>query len=65
MGNWIPNDPTLSPLTWGNEAAVHERFCAAGIAKENIASARETYFFNLPPTIAGCSISPGISTGQR
>jgi ubiquinone/menaquinone biosynthesis C-methylase UbiE len=35
----------VSPMTWGVEANVIERFGAAGIAADKISFARETYFF--------------------
>jgi len=43
-----PPEGFISPVTWGNEATVAERFGAAGIAKENIACVRDTYSFNYP-----------------
>jgi ubiquinone/menaquinone biosynthesis C-methylase UbiE len=42
----------VSPMTWGVEANVIERFTAAGIARERIAFARETYSFNFAGTPA-------------
>jgi ubiquinone/menaquinone biosynthesis C-methylase UbiE len=41
-----PPDGFISPMTWGLEPNVVERFTAAGIAKENISFARDTYTFN-------------------
>src|SRR4051794_5577746 len=38
----------ISPMTWGIEANVIERFGAAGIPKEKITFVRDTYFFNYP-----------------
>jgi hypothetical protein len=38
----------VSPMTWGIEDNVTERFGAAGIAKEKIAFARSTYVFEAP-----------------
>jgi hypothetical protein len=35
----------VSPMTWGVEANVIERFGAAGITADKISFARETYFF--------------------
>jgi hypothetical protein len=35
-------------MTWGVEANVIERFGSAGIPKDKIAFARETYYFNYP-----------------
>jgi hypothetical protein len=37
-------------MTWGIEANVIERFGNAGVAKERITFARETYTFNYPGT---------------
>ena len=36
----------ISPMTWGVEANVIERFAGAGIPKENVAFERDTYRFN-------------------
>jgi alkyl hydroperoxide reductase subunit AhpC/SAM-dependent methyltransferase len=38
----------ISPMTWGVEENVVERFTAAGVPKENISFARDTYTFNFP-----------------
>ena len=38
----------ISPMTWGVENHVLERFAAAGIPKENITFIRDTYTFNFP-----------------
>jgi len=45
-----PPEGFISPVTWGIENNVTERFGGAGIAKENIAFARDTYLFNFPGT---------------
>jgi SAM-dependent methyltransferase len=42
----------ISPMTWGLESEVIARFEGAGIAKENIAFARDTYLFESPGTPA-------------
>ena len=42
----------VSPMLWGMEKDVTERFGAAGIAKENIAFLRDTYMFRFPVTPA-------------
>jgi len=46
-----PPEGAISPVSWGVEANVAERFGAAGIAPSDIAYARETYTFNFagPP----------------
>jgi len=38
----------ISPMTWGIEGNVIERFAAAGIPKESISFVRDTYSFNFP-----------------
>jgi SAM-dependent methyltransferase len=43
-----PPEGFISPMTWGIENNVIERFGAAGIPKENISFVRDTYFFNFP-----------------
>jgi SAM-dependent methyltransferase len=45
-----PPEGFVSPMTWGIEGNVIERFGGAGIPKERIAFARETYSFNHPGT---------------
>ncbi len=40
-----PPEGFVSPMLWGVEANVVERFAAAGIAKENISFAKETFTF--------------------
>ncbi len=43
-----PPEGFVSPMTWGIEGQVIERFTAAGVAKENISFARDTFAFNYP-----------------
>ena len=43
-----PPEGFISPMTWGIEANVIERFGAAGIPKEKISFLRDTYTFNYP-----------------
>jgi SAM-dependent methyltransferase len=43
-----PPEGFVSPMTWGIESTVVERFGAAGIPKERIAFARATYTFRFP-----------------
>ena len=45
-----PPEGFISPMTWGIEDNVIERFGAAGIPKENISFSRDTYSFNFPGT---------------
>jgi ubiquinone/menaquinone biosynthesis C-methylase UbiE len=48
--NYTPPPPEgfVSPMTWGIESNVIERFGAAGVPAENISFARETFTFNFP-----------------
>src|SRR6266704_6170110 len=50
--NYTPPPPEgfVSPVTWGVESNVIERFAAAGIPKDNISFARDTFTFNFPGT---------------
>ncbi|HET7210458.1 MAG TPA: class I SAM-dependent methyltransferase [Methyloceanibacter sp.] len=43
-----PPEGFISPVTWGIEDNVIERFGAAGVPKEAIAFVRDTYSFNFP-----------------
>jgi SAM-dependent methyltransferase len=43
-----PPEGFVSPMTWGVESHVHERFGAAGVPKERVACVRDTYTFNYP-----------------
>ena len=47
-----PPEGFVSPMTWGIEANVRERFAAAGIPAERIASARDTFTFRSAGTPA-------------
>jgi hypothetical protein len=42
----LPPEGFISPMTWGVENNVIERFAGAGVAKEKISFARDTYTFN-------------------
>ena len=50
--NYTPPPPEgfVSPMTWGIESTVVERFVAAGVPAENISFARDTFTFNFPGT---------------
>src|SRR5438046_4899460 len=50
--NYTPPPPEgfVSPMTWGVESNVIERFAAAGVPAENISFARDTFTFNFPGT---------------
>jgi len=43
-----PPEGFMSPMTWGIESNVIERFAAAGVPKETISFVRDTYTFNFP-----------------
>ncbi len=43
-----PPEGFVSPMTWGVEDDVIERFTAAGIPEERISFERDTYTFNYP-----------------
>jgi ubiquinone/menaquinone biosynthesis C-methylase UbiE len=45
-----PPEGFISPMTWGIEDNVIERFGRAGVPKEQISFARERYTFNFPGT---------------
>jgi ubiquinone/menaquinone biosynthesis C-methylase UbiE len=47
-----PPEGFVSPMTWGVENYVIERFTGAGVAKENITFSRETFTFNFSGTPA-------------
>jgi ubiquinone/menaquinone biosynthesis C-methylase UbiE len=47
-----PPEGFISPMTWGIEASVIDRFSGAGIPKENIFFVRDTYTFEFPDTPA-------------
>jgi hypothetical protein len=43
-----PPEGFISPMTWGVEANVVERFGKVGVPAENVSFARDTYRFNYP-----------------
>ncbi len=43
-----PPEGFISPMTWGVESNVVERFTAAGVPKENVTFVRDTYTFSYP-----------------
>ena len=47
-----PPEGFVSPMTWGVEANVIERFAAAGIPRDKISFARDTFTFESPGTPA-------------
>src|SRR5215813_1253619 len=50
--NYTPPPPEgfVSPMTWGIESNVIERFAGAGVPANNISFERETFTFNFPGT---------------
>jgi hypothetical protein len=47
-----PPEGFVSPMTWGVESSVTERFVAAGVPAEKISFVRDTFTFNCPGTPA-------------
>lgn len=45
-----PPEGFISPMTWGIESHVIDRFTGAGVSQERISFARDTYLFNYPGT---------------
>jgi ubiquinone/menaquinone biosynthesis C-methylase UbiE len=45
-----PPEGFVSPMTWGIESNVIERFAAAGVPADKISFARDTFTFNFPGT---------------
>ena len=45
-----PPEGFISPMTWGVENNVVERFAGAGVPKEKVAFLRDTYTFDFPGT---------------
>jgi ubiquinone/menaquinone biosynthesis C-methylase UbiE len=45
-----PPEGFISPMAWGIEATVIERFAGAGVPKENISFVKDTFRFNYPGT---------------
>ena len=43
-----PPEGFISPMTWGIEANVIERFAGAGVPRDNISFIRDTFTFNFP-----------------
>ena len=48
-----PPEGFVSPMTWGIEDTVAERFVGAGIARDRVSFARDTYVFNHPGPPSG------------
>jgi ubiquinone/menaquinone biosynthesis C-methylase UbiE len=45
-----PPEGFISPMTWGVEANVVERFAAAGVPASHVSCVKDTYVFNYPGT---------------
>ena len=45
-----PPEGFISPMTWGIESHVIERFTGAGVSQDRISFVRDTYLFNYPGT---------------
>lgn len=45
-----PPEGFISPMTWGVENHVIERFSSAGVSKENVSFVKDTFHFNYPDT---------------
>lgn len=48
-----PPEGFVSPMTWGVESTVTERFVAAGVPARNLSFSRDTFTFKCPGTPAG------------
>ena len=48
-----PPEGFISPMTWGVESCVLERFAGANIPKDRVTFVRDTFTFNFPSTPAG------------
>jgi SAM-dependent methyltransferase len=48
-----PPEGFISPMAWGIDANVIERFASAGVAKDNVSLIRDTYTFNFPGAPSG------------
>lgn len=48
-----PPEGFISPMTWGIEANVIERFASAGVPKDAVSFIRDTYTFNFPGVPSG------------
>ena len=60
-----PPDGFVSPMTWGIEADVIERFVSAGVRVEQISCARDTYVFRFLLRRRSFSPTSGTTTGRR
>jgi SAM-dependent methyltransferase len=59
-----PPEGFVSPMTWGIESNVIERFAGAGVPAEKISFARDTFIFNFPCARHSWWMNSGNTTGQ-
>ena len=59
-----PPEGFVSPMTWGVEADVIERFTAAGVPAGNISFQRDTYTFNFPSSRPSSWPRSAATTGR-
>jgi len=52
-----PPEGFISPMTWGIENNVIERFAGAGVPKEKISFVRDTYTFNFPSAASELAVA--------
>jgi hypothetical protein len=60
-----PPEGFVSPMTWGIESNVIERFGTAGVQTERIAFSRDTYTFRSPGHQLRLSLTSETTMGQR
>ena len=60
-----PPEGFVSPMTWGVESNVIERFAGAGVPEEKISFVRDTYTFNSPGARRRSSRTSGTTTDRR
>jgi hypothetical protein len=60
-----PPEGFVSPMTWGIEENVLERFGAAGIPAENITCERTMFLFETPRTSSEYLADSGTTTDRR
>ena len=64
---YSPSPPQgfVSPMTWGSEETVTDRFAAAGISAENVSFAARPMNSASRCRLANCSMTSGITTDLR
>src|SRR2546423_1906953 len=58
-----PPEGFISPMTWGVEANVIERFASAGVPQADVSFIRDTFTFNFPGPAVG--VRGNVSTLLR